>query len=105
MANRRPVVIAGIDQTQDGSPQEDARQKFAQHGRLADPAGRSPQEPRCGQHDCQDAQQLDDLMRVHGRFRRGDLQLQAILVDSGRAGQDVTVDLQSCTWLSRDKPL
>ena len=67
----RGVVIAQIDQAQDGSPQEDARQQLAQHRRLADPAGERPQKPRGGQHDCQGAEQCGDLMRFHGRFRRG----------------------------------
>ena len=58
-------MIAGVDEPQDGSPQDDACQKLAQYGRLPNPAGRRSQEPRRSQHEGQDAQQLSDLMRVH----------------------------------------
>ena len=58
---RSMVIIAEIDQSQDRSPQENARQKFTQHCRLADPSGRRPQEPCGGQHDRQNTQHLNDL--------------------------------------------
>ena len=57
--------VVRADQAQHRRPEDDARQEFAQHGRLADRPGAHAEKPGDDQDDGQHAKELCDEMMVH----------------------------------------